>query len=130
VNTIKLQEWPCYVGLGYVRREIGECSKTISDQSMTDDGSTSSHSSDNEDSMGTYQRHTRSTCSKMIQKVWRRKNHCGDYNEDGHRRATCQILHAQESPMKEKAGKNVKKANLPQGNDPFILMSKRWFYYI
>lgn len=45
VNPIKVEELPRYVGLGYVNKEVEECSKTASDQPMTDDERTSSHSS-------------------------------------------------------------------------------------
>lgn len=34
VNPIKVEEFPCYVGFGYVKKEFGECSKTTNDQWM------------------------------------------------------------------------------------------------
>jgi len=37
VNPIKMEELPHYARLGYVKKEVGECSKTTNDQSMTDD---------------------------------------------------------------------------------------------
>lgn len=66
VNPIKVVELPRYAGLGYVQKEVGECSKTTHDQPMIGDESTSSNSSDSEGSMNTYQGHTRRKDSKTI----------------------------------------------------------------
>jgi hypothetical protein len=40
LNPIKVEELPHQAGLGYVRKEFGECSKTTSNQPMIDDDST------------------------------------------------------------------------------------------
>lgn len=37
VNHIKVEELPCQVGLGYVRKEVGECAATASEPPTTDD---------------------------------------------------------------------------------------------
>lgn len=37
MNPIKLEGLPHYAGLGYVRKEVGECSKTTNDQQKIDD---------------------------------------------------------------------------------------------
>jgi len=84
VNPIKVDESPHYIGLGCVRKEVGEFSKTTSDQPTMNDGSTSTHSSDSEDSIGTYQRCTKNKHFKTVQKVWKRKNHCSHCNKDEH----------------------------------------------
>lgn len=68
VNPIKVEKLPRYAGLGYVKKEVGECSNIASEQPMTDDKSTSSHSNDSEGSTGTYQRCTKNKLSKTIQK--------------------------------------------------------------
>ena len=37
VNPIKVEELPRQAGLGYVKKEVGECNKTVSEPPMTDD---------------------------------------------------------------------------------------------
>lgn len=101
VNPIRVGELPCNVGLGYVRKEVGECSKLANEQPKIYDERTSSHSIYNEGSTGTHQRRSRNKHSKTIQKVWRRKNNCSHCNEVGHHRAMFQVLHAQKAPLKK-----------------------------
>lgn len=42
VNSIKVEELPRQAGLGYVRKEVGECAKTASEPPKTDDEKPSS----------------------------------------------------------------------------------------
>ena len=42
VNPIKVEELPCQTGLGYVRKEVGECAETVSEPPTTDDEKPSS----------------------------------------------------------------------------------------
>jgi len=38
VNPIKVEELPCQVGLGNVRKEVGQCAETVSEPPMMNDG--------------------------------------------------------------------------------------------
>ena len=42
VNPIKVEELPRQTGLGYVRKEVGECTETASEPTTTDDEKPSS----------------------------------------------------------------------------------------
>lgn len=48
VNPIKVEELPRYAGLGYVRKDVGEFSKTTCEKPTKDVERTSSFSSDSE----------------------------------------------------------------------------------
>jgi len=37
VNPIKVEELPCRIGVGYIRKEVGECVETASEPPTTDD---------------------------------------------------------------------------------------------
>jgi len=79
-----VEEFPRHAGLGHVKKEVGECSKTESDPPTINDEGTLSHSSDIKGSMNIYQWHIWGKCSKTTQKVWRINNHCSHSNEVGH----------------------------------------------
>ena len=107
IKPIKVEELPCHARLGYVMKEVREFSKTNSGPPTTDDESTSSHPSDSEGSMSTYQRHIRRKRSKTIQKGWRRTNRCSYRNEVGHQQAMSQMFQAQKASIEEPKGENV-----------------------
>jgi len=56
-------------------------------------------------------------------------NHC---DRNGHQRATCWRLHS-EQRLKDKVSVHessetiIRQAKSPQGGDPFILISEKWF---
>lgn len=54
VNPINVEEFPHYEELRYVKKEVGEFSKTASGQPMIDDDNKSSNSSDSEGSTSNY----------------------------------------------------------------------------
>jgi len=106
---------------------MGESSNATSNQPMTDDETPSSHSSDSEGSMNTYQRNTRGNPPKAAPKVLRKKDCCSCRNKDRHQQNMCLMLHAPETSLEETKGEHVKQMNPPHSWWSTLLS---WFFKV
>ena len=69
---------------------------------------------------------------KQVKQIWRKKIYCSHCDRNGDQRATCWRLHP-EQHLKDKVSMHepseavIRQAKLPQGGDPFTLISEKWF---
>ena len=72
--------------------------------------------------------------NKKVKNFWRMKTYCINCEIISHERATCWTLHP-EQHLKDKASVQepvetiVRQEKVPQRDDPFTLISERWFLY-
>ena len=70
---------------------------------------------------------------KKVKQVWRKKTHYSHFDKSGHQRATFWRLHRvqrlmDKASMHESIETIVRKEKVSQRDDPFALISERWFF--
>ena len=81
------------------------------------------------------ERNFQQQAKKKVKQIWRKKDYCSHCDRGGHQRAMCWRLYPKQH-LKDKVSVQkpvetvVRQANAPQGDDPFTLISERWFFHM